>query len=374
MPGREYGPRFSMKKQHPPSGPASSRTIAEIAGVVGGEVEGDSGLPVTGVAGLREAQPGDVSFLADPRYLRFAERTRATAIVVGRDSQASSPAVLVRVDDPLAAFGQIASLFSAPPAPAPEGIDEDARVSAGARLGDGVGVGPYAVVEDGARLGDRTRVWAGCYVGHGVSIGEDCILYPQVSIREHCRIGDRVILHNGTVIGADGFGYEADEDGVRTKIPQIGIVAIGNDVEIGANCTIDRGRFGQTRIGNGVKIDNLVMVAHNCVVEDHAVLVAQVGIAGSTIIGTHAILGGQAGIAGHLVIGEHAAVGAQGGVTKDVPAGAYVTGYPATPHAQAAKMQAGLKRLPHLRERVAGLEAELRNLKAELQALKAGLK
>jgi len=223
------------------------------------------------------------------------------------------------------------------------------------------------VVEAGARIATGSRIWAGCYVGYGVQIGVHSVLYPRVTVLEHCVIGERAVIHSGAVIGSDGFGFNVDEKGVRTKIPQIGIVYIGNNVEIGANVTIDRARFGRTYIGDGVKIDNLVHIAHNVVIQDHAVVVAQVGISGSTMIESRAILGGQAGVAGHLVIGEGAVVGAQGGVTKDVRPGVYVTGYPATEHSKAAQTRAHVNRLPHLKSRIDKLETRIRDLEARPQ-------
>jgi UDP-3-O-[3-hydroxymyristoyl] glucosamine N-acyltransferase len=205
---------------------------------------------------------------------------------------------------------------------------------------------------------------AGCYVGHGAVLGDECKLYPHVSIREYCRLGSRVILHDGVVVGSDGFGYSVDQQGVRTKIPQTGIVEIGDDVEIGANSTIDRARYGRTRIGRGVKIDNLVQLGHNVTVGDHAVLVAQVGIAGSSQVGDHAVLAGQAGVGGHLVIGAGAVVGGKSGVTKDVPPGAFVVGFPADLRRKFVEARANLNRLPRLLQRIARLEKGLEQLQA----------
>ena len=338
-------------------------TVAELADALGATVEGDGDRVITGVAGLREAAAGDISFLAQAKYLRYLETTRASAVVMAPGSEGSFNGPVIRARDPDAAFQRIVERFAPPAPPHPAGVHPAALVSEGAVLGEGVGLGPYVVVEEGARIGANTRVWAGCYIGHCVTVGRDCILYPHVSLLHHCEVGDRVFIHNGSCIGTEGFGYHVDERGVRTKIEQLGAVWIGDDVEIGSNVTIDRARLGKTRIGHGVKIDNLVQIGHNVVVEDHAVLVAQVGISGSSIVRRHAVLGGQVGVAGHLEIGERAAVGAQGGVTKDVPAGSYVSGYPAAPHAKAARLQAHLNRLPHLKQRVADLEAEIRQLR-----------
>ena len=227
------------------------------------------------------------------------------------------------------------------------------------------------MLEAGVSVGDRTRILAGCYLGHDSVVGNDCLLYPHVNVRERTRIGDRAIIHCGAVLGSDGYGFVPEQqDGKLTirKIPQTGIVEIGNDVEIGANVTIDRARFGKTRIGNSVKIDNLVHIAHNVTVGDCTGIIAQVGISGSSTIGSRVILYGQAGVAGHLEIGDGAVVGAQAGVTKDVPPGTYVSGYPAMPHDKAAKAHAGLMRLPQLKERVAEIEKTLSALSSSSRA------
>jgi UDP-3-O-[3-hydroxymyristoyl] glucosamine N-acyltransferase len=343
-----------------------SLTLAEIAARLGAAVEGDTSLVIVGVAGVRDGGPGEIAFVSQERYAADAAASRVSALIVGMDWNKPLPCAVLRVDKPEAAFTQVAQWFARPAPTQEPGVHSSAVVSRTAVLGRDVRVGPHAIVEADAELADRVVVGAQCYVGHGVKIGADTRLYPQVSIREFCIIGERCILHNGTVVGSDGFGYDVDPQGARHKIQQIGIVVIGNDVEIGANVTIDRARFGKTRIGNGVKIDNLVQIAHNVVIGDHAVVVAQAGVAGSTIIGSKAVLAGQAGIAGHLVVGEGAIVGAQGGVTKDIPPGAYVTGYPATPHKEAAEMHAHLKRLPQLKARVAELEKRLADLEKRL--------
>ena len=312
--------------------------------------------------------PGDITFVANPRYASDAAQTKASAVIVAKNWTRPCPAsALIRADDPDKAFAQIAVLFAPPPViPALE-IHPTAVIAKDVQLGRDVSVGPHCVLEPGVKVGDRTILYAGCYLGHGVTIGSDTKLYPHVTVREYCQIGNRNIIHNGTVIGSDGFGYNVDEKGVRTKIPQIGIVVIGDDVEIGANVTVDRARFGKTRIGNGVKIDNLVQIAHNVVIGDHAVIVAQVGIAGSAEIGAHAVIAGQAGVAGHIVVGEWAVVGGQAAVTKDVPSKTFVSGYPAMPHEKATRIHAHVMRLPELKERVAELEKRLQALEQKLE-------
>lgn len=341
-------------------------TVSEIARKLSAELVGDGAAVIRGVAGVRDAAAGELAFVSQSRYAADAATTGASALIVARDWTSPAPCPLLKVDKPERAFAEAARWFAPPDPTFPPGVHSTAVVSPDARIGEGVHVGPLAVIEAGAVIGARSIIGAQCYVGHGVRIGDDCRLFPQVSIREHCVLGNRVWLHNGTVIGSDGFGYDVHPDGTRTKQPQIGIVVIEDDVEIGANVTVDRARFGKTRIGRGVKIDNLVQIAHNVIIGDHAVIVAQVGIAGSTHIGPKAILAGQAGVAGHLTVGAGAIVGAQAGVTKDVPPGAYVIGFPATPQKEAARQHGAVARLPELRERLLALEKRLQALEAKL--------
>jgi len=340
-------------------------TVAEIADRLDGELIGDGKGRIKAIAGIQEAGEGDLTFLANRRYAEQLSRSRATAVLVPRSWNEQPGRTVIKVDDPEKAFVEIVGLFAPAAITYPPGIHETAIVSDEAAIGEAVSIGPYCVVRPGATIGARGVLTAFCYVGDQTTIGEDGLLYPFVSIRERVRIGTRVIIHNGSVIGSDGFGYTADEQGVRTKIPQIGTVEIGDDVEIGAGVTVDRARFGVTRIGDGVKIDNLVQVAHNVVIGDHAVIVAQAGIAGSSEIGSKAILAGQAGISGHMRVGEGAIVGAQGGVTKDVPPGVFVSGYPAMPHRQATKLQAHVGKLPELKKRVDELEKRLQQLEGK---------
>jgi len=344
-------------------------TVAEIARRVQGAVEGDGSATVTGLAGLEEARPGDLTFLSNPRYASAVAATKASAVIVAESWTGSCSGALIRVKNPDRAFAMAAALM-APPAPQAEpGVHRTAVVAPGVELGRDVAVGPCCVLEDGVRIGDRTQLSAGCYVGHESVIGKDGRLYPHVSIRERVKIGDRVILHNGVVVGSDGFGY-ARVGEKWEKIPQVGTVEIGDDVEIGANAAIDRARFGKTVIASGVKIDNLVQVAHNVRIGENTAIAAQAGISGSTQIGRNAQLGGQAGLAGHIAVGDGAIVGAQAGVTKDVAPGTFVSGYPAMPHDKAKEMHAHLMRLPHLKKRVADLEQRLSDLEKPKSASK----
>lgn len=340
-------------------------TVREIAEKLDAAFEGDGGAQISGVAGIREAEAGQIAFVANPRYAPYAAKTRASAVIVDENWSRPCPAALIRVKEPEKAFALVAAWFAPQEIKPLPGIHPSAVVSEQARIGKDVYIGPCCVIEANAQIGDRCRLYAGVYIGHNVVLGEECILYPHVSIREHCRLGDRVILHNGVVIGSDGFGY-VQEGAERKKIPQIGIVVIGNDVEIGANTTVDRARFGQTRIGNGVKIDNLVMVAHNVIIGDNAVIIAQSGIAGSSCIGERTILAGQSGVTGHVVVGPDVIVGAQSGVSKDIPAKTFVLGSPALPFEKASKLNAHYARLPELKELVHKLEQRIAELEKKL--------
>ncbi len=338
-------------------------TADEVARRLGGAVEGDGTRDLDGVAGLSDAKPSDLSFLTNVKYVTQMAQTQAGAVLVGPQWKGSSPATLIRVKDPDVALAEAAGWFAPPPVRFPPGLHPTAVIAPGVRLGADVYIGPHCVIAEGCAVGDRTVIEAHGVIATGCSIGADCHFYPLVSLREHTQVGDRVILHNGAVLGSDGFGYTHDGRGWR-KIPQTGVVEVGDDVEIGANTTVDRARFGVTRIGNGVKIDNLVQIAHNVMIGDHSALAAQVGISGSTRVGAHARLAGQVGVSGHLHIGDGAVVGAQAGVIKDVPPRSYVSGYFAKPHDLNLKLLALIDRLPDLRNRLVALEKEIQALKS----------
>lgn len=337
----------------------ASYTLEQLAARLGGVIEGNGALTISGVAALKEAEDGDISFLANPRYSSQMQNTRASAVIVAENWTGTCAASLLRVAQPDKAFGEVAMLFAPAPVPRFQGVHPSAVIGKNVTIGNGVSIGPLCVVEDEAQIGDGTVLVGSVHVGYRVRIGAKCLIHPQVSLREYVQLGDRVILHDGTVIGSDGFGYAVDAQGVRTKIPQIGIVVIGDDVEIGANVTVDRARFGKTRIGKGVKIDNLVQIAHNVQIGDHAVIVAQVGISGSTSIGEKAILAGQAGVAGHLHIGAGSVIGGQSAVIKDVEPGSFIFGSPAVKHAEYMKAYALFLRLPEMRRKLADLEKRL---------------
>jgi len=332
--------------------------LSVLAAAVGGTVDGADDIAVAGVASLTEAMPGDLSFLANPKYAPQVQKTRASAVIVGKAFSGERPCALIRVENPDKAFTQAALMLSPKPVEPKPGIHPTAVIASDAAVGDGVSIGPYCVIEPGARVGARTILGASCYIGHGSTVGDDCRFHPHVTLREYVTVGNRVIIHNGAVLGSDGFGYYRQGE-AWIKIPQLGVVIVGDDVEIGANTTVDRARFGRTVIGKGTKIDNLVQIAHNVQVGEHVVMAAQVGISGSARIGRGVQLAGQVGVAGHLAIGDNAVVLAQSGVTKEVPSGEVMYGMPAMPQVKAAKLHAHVGRLPELKERVGELERRI---------------
>jgi UDP-3-O-[3-hydroxymyristoyl] glucosamine N-acyltransferase len=334
---------------------------SEIAAVLGAELEGGDDPEITGVAPLDRAGPQDLSFLAHPRYLRYVARARAGVILVAASLADRVPAQGPRivVGDVHRALARVLPvLYPEEPTPEP-GVHETAIVAEDVVLGAGASIGPYAVVGRGVRIGARVRIGAHVVVGAGCELGADVVLHPHVTLYPGVRIGDRSVLHSGVRVGVDGFGYAQEEGGTSRKIPQVGGCIIGADVEIGANTTIDRGSIGATEIGDGVKIDNLVHIGHNVRVGENSIIVAQVGIAGSTVVGRGVTLGGQAGIPGHLHIGDGATIAAQAGVFGDVPPGAVYSGYPARPHREALRAQAALFRLPTILGRIRALERAL---------------
>lgn len=344
------------------------KTLAEIAKVINGEVLGDSSIVIKGVSGIKEAKAGEIAFVANPKYISLIEETRASAIITSKDVKKSSKPI-IRTENPSLAFAKVVSLFTSNGVKRPCGIHPSAVIGKNVKLGKQVAIQAYCVIEDGAEIGDQTILYAGAYVGPHTKIGKNCILYPYVSIREKVTIGNHVVIHNGTVIGSDGFGF-AKVRGIHHKIPQIGTVVVEDNVEIGANVTIDRARFDKTVIGRGTKIDNLVQIAHNVVIGENSIIVAQTGISGSTVVGKNVTLAGQAGVVGHITIGDNAIVAAQAGVTKSVSPNTCVSGYPAKPHHIAKRINAYVQRLPELFKKVAELEKNRRNKHSSLRPLK----
>src|SRR5216110_902151 len=322
-----------------------------------GELVGDPALKITGAASLAEATDGEITFFANRKYVGALRKTRASAIFVARDFAEPITVAQIRVSNPTKAFEQVVLKLAPKPITFAAGVHSSAIVDPSVQLGERVSIQPHAVIEAGARIGDCTVIGAGTYIGHETVIGPACLIYPRVTIRERTRIGSGVIIHSGTVIGADGFGFEV-VDGRQEKIQQLGIVQIDDDVEIGANTTIDRARFGRTWIQEGVKIDNLVQVAHNVVIGKHSVIAAQVGISGSVRIGERVSLAGQVGIVGHATIGDGSMVAAQSGVSKNIPGGVWF-GYPAVPFEEAKRQIAWVRRLGKLVARVKDIERKL---------------
>lgn len=332
----------------------STRTLAELAAELGGTVVGDGSTVIRGVAGIREAQPGDLTFIANARYDAYLSQTSASAVICSREPR-EARVPLLQVDNPYLAFQKAVRLFRPELYQPLPGVHPSAVVSPAATVGDNASIGAHCVVEAGARIGANSVLMPGCYVGVQASIGEGTLLYPRVTVREECVIGDRCILHPGVVIGADGFGFAFD-DGRYHKVPQVGIVVVGNDVEIGANTTIDRGTLGPTRIGRGTKIDNLVMIAHNVQIGRHCIIVSQVGIAGSTRVGHGVTIAGQVGIADHLEIGDGVAIGAKSGVHTNLDAGKTYLGSPAWELPDAKRIFAYMGKLPDWAKRLRALE------------------
>ena len=332
--------------------------LGELAEAIDARLEGDPAVTIRGIARLEDAGPEDLSFLANPRYLDVARRSGAGAVVAGEEYRADGQNVL-RSGNPYLSFARAVELIS-PGAPHRPGIHPSAVVDPSARVPASAEIGPLAVIGAGARLGENVIIGAAAIVGEGVAIGDATRLFPRVTVHEGTRIGARCVVQSGAVLGSDGFGYAPDERGRLHHVPQRGGLSIGDDVEIGANVTVDRGSAGDTVIGEGTKIDNLVQVGHNVVIGRNTVMVAQVGIAGSTRIGDHVQLGGQAGIQGHIQIGDGSRIGGQAGVIGDVPAGAEVSGYPARSHREQMRAYALFARLPEMFQRIKALEERLR--------------
>jgi len=336
------------------------KTLREVAKIVNGKVIGDENTVVTGVCGIREAEKGDLTFVANTKYVPLMRYTKASAIITSRDvTQAPKP--IIQTDNPDLAFAKMITLLAPNDLSHPKGIHPTAMIGKGVQLGQDVAIQAYTVVGDHTVIGDRTVLYAGVFVGDHAQIGSDSLVYPHVTIRERVTLGNHVIVHSGTVIGSDGFGFSTVK-GVHVKIPQIGTVNIEDDVEIGANVTIDRARFGVTHIKRGTKIDNLVQIAHNAVIGENSIIVAQAGISGSTTIGNGVVIAGQAGIVGHIDVGDNTVIGAQSGVTKSVPSNSIILGAPAKSISKFKETNACLQRLPRLYETVRLLEERIEAL------------
>ena len=341
--------------------------LKEIAQFLDGELVGDPDIIITGVAKIEEARKGELTFLANPKYFKYLETTNASAVLVSKDSP---PVTLphIKLPDPYIGFLNILNKFYPAEKPKFNGIHTSAVLATDVKLAENVTIGPLVYIGDKTEIGRNTIIYPGCIILQKVKIGDDCILYPNVTIRDGCKVGDRVIIHNGTVIGSDGFGFAPHGDGY-VKIPQMGIVEIEDDVEIGANCTIDRATMGATMIRRGCKIDNLVQIAHNVVVDENTVIAAQSGISGSTKVGKKVTIAGQVGIVGHIKIGDGAILAAKSGVSKDVPANEVWFGYPAHPIMRQKKIEACVHNLPEMVKKIHTLEKMILNLEEKIKEL-----
>ncbi len=341
-------------------------TVGEIAQLVGGEVAGDSGIIISGARGINEACCGDVTFVANTRYMPLLTKTAASAIIVPLQAEVVLVKPVIKVKDPSLAFAQVIKALYPLKACHPKGIHKTALISKKAKIRKSVAIGAYTVVEDDAEIGDNSIIYPNCFIGRGSRIGCDCLFYSHVSIRENIQVGNKVFIQSGSVIGSEGFGY-LNVEGVHCLIPQIGTVVIEDNVEIGANVTIDRARFDKTIIGKGTKIDNLVQIAHNVIIGQNCIIVAQAGISGSTRIGNNVTIAGQAGLVGHITIGDGAVLAAQAGITKSVPPKTIVSGYPARPHQEAKKINAYIQRLPEISAAIKELKKRVEILEGELK-------
>jgi UDP-3-O-[3-hydroxymyristoyl] glucosamine N-acyltransferase len=334
--------------------------LGALAAQLGCTVEGDGDVDILRVSPIEQAGPGDITFLANTKYIAEVKRTRASAIIAGPEVQ-DPPCAVLRTKNPYLAFARAVGLLY-PQQRAAVGIHPTAIIAAGVALGDDVSVGPYVVIGAGARIGARSVLHPHVVIGAEATLGADCHVHARASIRERVSIGARCVIQDGAVIGSDGFGFAHRDDGTHEKIPQVATVVIEDEVEIGANTTIDRPAIGETRIKRGTKIDNLVQIAHGVVVGTNTLLAAQVGVAGSSVIGDDVMLGGQVGVTGHVTVGDRAKASAKTGVTGNVPADAFITGYPHMDNLAWRKAYAVFRRLPELRKQLNDLQLRLAKL------------
>ena len=340
--------------------------LSDIAQMVGGELIGEGSVHIHGCSGIDDAKTGDITFIASEKYAPLAQKSNASVFLIPRQMALIEGYLtgksFIRVDNPSFSFTTVLNHFiNDRPSVHPTGINPTAIIAQDAVIGKNVAIGAYTIVESRAVIGDGTIIYGHCYIGHGSRVGGQCLIYPNVVLRDDITIGERVVIHSGTVIGCDGYGY-VTVDGRHVKIPQIGTVIIENDVEIGANVTIDRARFDKTVVGEGTKIDNLVHIAHNVIIGKHCLIVAQVGISGSSKIGNYVILAGQVGIVGHLTIGDGAIITAQSGVSKSIKAGEQVFGTPCQPLRQAFRNNAHIQRLDQYVETIKDLKKRIEEL------------
>jgi UDP-3-O-[3-hydroxymyristoyl] glucosamine N-acyltransferase len=349
-----------------PPGPAVS--LGEVAAAVGGRLVGPD-VSIRGVSSLDGAGSGDLAYVDADRFFEAARASRAAAFLVSREIPGTAqPQVLV--PHPRYAFVRVVERFFTSPR-RPRGIDPLVARGADVLIGPDASIWPFVTLGERARIGARVTLYPGVFVGDDVTIGDDCVLYPHVTVREGCAIGRRVVIHSGAVIGSDGFGY-VEHDGRQHKIPQLGTVLVEDDVELGANVTVDRATFGRTVIGRGTKVDNLVQIAHNVTIGPDSILVAQVGIAGSTRLGAHVVVGGQAGLGDHLEIGDRAMIAARAGVARSVAEGTVVSGSPALPHEASLRLYGLTLKLPELRQQLRELSERVRLLESRATPARKG--
>ncbi len=347
--------------------------LSEIAAQLQGELSSGNNVEIERVGKIEEAAEGDITFFANPKYAKYLASTNASAILISKNVEANElasrtqPIHVIRVDDAYRAFLYLIELFHPPATPLAKGIHPSAIISPTATLGDNIAIGANVVVGNGCRIGSNVTIHPCTVLGDHVEIDDGSLVYQNVSIREGCKIGKRAILHPGIVIGSDGFGFAPKEDGTYEKIPQRGIVVIEDDVEIGANCAIDRATIGETRIKNGVKLDNLIHIAHNVIVGENTVIAAQTGISGSTKIGKNCIFAGQVGVVGHITIADRTSFGAQSGIPKTIDEpGKSFFGYPAKEHRRAFRIEGVIKQLPELLDEIRSLRSEVERLKSTI--------
>ncbi|MBI5779978.1 MAG: UDP-3-O-(3-hydroxymyristoyl)glucosamine N-acyltransferase [Planctomycetes bacterium] len=328
---------------------SSFPTAEAIAKLLKGRiVSGRKDVAIKNYATIDLAKEGDITFLTNRKYLPLLKSTKASAIVMMQAlKETPSSIAVILVDNPDLAFSRVVDCLNPPTDTAPKGVHPKSVIAKGVKLGKGVSVGAFTVIENGAVVGEKTVVYSNVYIGHSVKIGRNCLIYPNAVIRENCILGDNIIIHSGTVVGSDGFGFTL-EKGERVKLPQRGNVVIEDDVELGANCTVDRARFGSTIIRKNVKTDNLVHIAHNVEVGENTLIIAGTVIGGSAKIGKNVILAGHSGVDGHVTIGDNVKVGAKSGVLKDIPSNTMVAGFPARPYREHLKEQAILNKLPEI--------------------------
>jgi len=344
-------------------------TINQIAEKIDAEVIGDGGISINGVAKIEEAGAGEITFLSNTKYHKYLETTKASAVIVSKSIDVDSltkrkdSPVFLRADDPYVSFLFILRLFNPPRDILPPGIHPTAVIPESANLADDVRIGAHVVIGEECSIGARSVIAHNTVLGDNVTIGDDTILHPNITVREGCRIGSRVMIHSGTVVGSDGFGFAPQKDGRYEKIPQVGIVVIEDDVEIGSNCSIDRATMGETRILKGVKLDNLIQVAHNVIIGENTVVAAQSGISGSTKIGKQCVLAGQVGLVGHIEIADNVIIAAQSGIPKSIKKAGTYFGSPAKEMSRSLRIEAVVRNLPELSQEVEHLKKELAQLK-----------